>query len=78
MHLVDAGVDTGPILAQGAVSVLPGDDAAALHARIQRAEHRLLPAVIDCIARGEVTLGERPVWSAAATFSEELLLSPSD
>ena len=46
VHLVDAGVDTGPILAQAAVPVLPSDDAASLHARIQTAEHRLLPAVV--------------------------------
>ncbi|HEY8427254.1 MAG TPA: phosphoribosylglycinamide formyltransferase, partial [Sandaracinaceae bacterium] len=52
VHLVDAGVDTGPILAQAAVPVLPGDDAERLHARIQPAEHRLLPAVVDWIATG--------------------------
>jgi formyltetrahydrofolate-dependent phosphoribosylglycinamide formyltransferase len=55
VHLVDGGVDTGPILAQAAVPVLPGDDAASLHARIQGAEHQLLPAVIAAIARGVLT-----------------------
>jgi phosphoribosylglycinamide formyltransferase-1 len=60
VHLVDAGVDTGPILAQAAVPVLPDDDAAALHARIQPAEHRLLPAVIDWIARGALVLTPAP------------------
>ena len=39
VHLVDEGVDTGTIIAQGAVPVLPSDDAASLHARIQRVEH---------------------------------------
>jgi phosphoribosylglycinamide formyltransferase-1 len=52
VHLVDGGVDTGPILAQAAVPVMPGDDAASLHARIQTAEHQLLPAVVAAIARG--------------------------
>lgn len=52
VHLVDAGVDTGRILAQGAVPVLAGDDAARLHARIQAVEHRLLPRVVDALARG--------------------------
>jgi phosphoribosylglycinamide formyltransferase-1 len=56
VHVVDAGVDSGPILAQGAVPVLPGDDVSRLHARIQRVEHRLLPAVIDAVARGDVAL----------------------
>jgi phosphoribosylglycinamide formyltransferase-1 len=53
---VDAGVDTGPIIAQAAVPVLPSDDVPSLHARIQRAEHVLLPSVIDAIARGQITL----------------------
>lgn len=56
VHLVDAGTDTGPILAQAAVPVLPGDDAAALHARIQREEHRLLPEVLGWLAAGRVRL----------------------
>lgn len=51
VHLVDAGVDTGRILAQGAVPVRAGDDAARLHARIQRLEHQLLPRVVDALAR---------------------------
>lgn len=55
VHLVDAGVDTGPILAQAAVPVLDDDDEEALVARIQREEHRLLPQVTDAIARGDAT-----------------------
>jgi phosphoribosylglycinamide formyltransferase-1 len=57
VHVVDAGVDTGPILAQAAVPVLPGDDEASLHARIQRAEHALFPAVVGWIADGALELG---------------------
>jgi phosphoribosylglycinamide formyltransferase-1 len=56
VHVVDAGVDTGPILAQGAVRVLPGDTPDTLHARIQVVEHRLLPGVIHAIARREIQL----------------------
>jgi phosphoribosylglycinamide formyltransferase-1 len=56
VHLVDAGVDSGPILAQAAVPVLAGEDSAALHARIQSAEHRLLPAVVNAIATGRLRL----------------------
>lgn len=57
VHVVDHGVDTGPIIAQAVVPILPADDAEQLHARIQRVEHVLLPRVIDAIARGEVALG---------------------
>lgn len=60
VHLVDNGVDTGPILAQAAVPVAVNDTAATLHARIQVHEHTLLPLVIDAIARGAITLGPTP------------------
>ena len=56
VHLVDAGVDTGPILAQAACPVLPSDDAASLHRRIQTLEHQLLPSVVDAIASGRLRL----------------------
>jgi len=62
VHLVDEGTDTGPILAQAVVPVLPGDDEASLHARVQVEEHRLLPWVVRLFAEGKVRMeGERPV-----------------
>ena len=74
VHFVDAGVDTGPIIAQRAVDVREGDDEARLMARIHRAEHRLLPAVVGLFAAGRVRLegrrvrvlpaGERTAWNA--------------
>jgi phosphoribosylglycinamide formyltransferase-1 len=42
VHVVDAGVDTGPVLAQREVAVLPGDDEARLHERIKHVERQLL------------------------------------
>lgn len=56
VHLVDTGVDTGPILAQAAVPILDGDDEPTLQHRIQQQEHRLLPRVVEGIARGDVVL----------------------
>ena len=50
VHYVDAGVDTGEIIAQREVPVEPGDTADTLQARIQAAEHELLPSVIASIA----------------------------
>lgn len=50
VHYVDGGMDTGPVLAQSAVPVLPGDTAESLHARIQVAEHALFPAVLAKLA----------------------------
>jgi phosphoribosylglycinamide formyltransferase-1 len=46
VHLVDEGVDTGRVLRQEAVPVLPGDTPESLHRRIQAVEHRLLPEVV--------------------------------
>ncbi len=46
VHLVDEEYDRGAILAQARVPVLPGDSAATLAARVLKAEHRLLPAVV--------------------------------
>ena len=66
VHIVDAGVDTGPILAQAAVPVLPSDDAESLQTRIQGAEHRLLPMVVHAIARGHYELGEVPRYVGPA------------
>ncbi|RYD36119.1 MAG: phosphoribosylglycinamide formyltransferase [Verrucomicrobiaceae bacterium] len=47
VHLIDAGIDTGPILAQSRVPVLPTDTADTLRQRIQAAEYQLFPAAIQ-------------------------------
>jgi phosphoribosylglycinamide formyltransferase 1 len=54
VHLVDELVDHGPILAQEAVDVLPGDTRESLHARLRAVEHRLLPHCVDLLARGRI------------------------
>jgi len=60
VHLVDAGVDTGPILAQEAVPVLDGDDESSLHERIKVVERRLLVDVVSAVARrGIITDGRK-------------------
>ena len=52
VHYVDAGMDTGEILMQAYVPVLPDDTAATLHARIQVQEHILYPAaILSAVAR---------------------------
>lgn len=65
VHFVDAGTDTGPIIAQAPVPVLEGDTEESLTLRILREEHRLLVAALAAIADGEVTVvpgegGSRP------------------
>lgn len=50
VHVVDAGVDTGPVIVQEAVSILPGDSEASLHERIKVIERRLLVGVVKRFA----------------------------
>jgi len=59
VHLVDAGTDTGPILAQQAVPVLDDDDEETLHERIKVSERRLLVDVVAAVATGGVTWSGR-------------------
>ena len=54
VHYVDTGMDTGEIIAQSKVPVLPGDTAETLHARIQVAEHALYPAVLREFASSDI------------------------
>ena len=61
VHLVDEGVDSGPILLQAAVPVLESDDEESLAARILAEEHRLYPQAIGMLVRGEVRLEGRRV-----------------
>lgn len=61
IHLVDAGVDTGPIIAQEAVALEPGDDADSLHERIKTIEWRLLPQVVQHLVTHGCTVDGRKV-----------------
>jgi phosphoribosylglycinamide formyltransferase 1 len=61
VFLVDEGVDTGPIVAQEVVEVLPGDDWDSLEARIHAAEHRQLPAAVRALIEGRLRVEGRRV-----------------
>lgn len=72
VHLVDAGVDTGPILDQRAVPVLDSDDEARLHERIKDVERRLLVEVVGRVVRGGLSVHGRlarigePSWATGS------------
>jgi phosphoribosylglycinamide formyltransferase-1 len=55
VHVVDAGVDTGPVLAQREVAVLAGDDEARLHERIKDVERELLVQTVASLATADRT-----------------------
>ena len=66
VHFVRSEVDSGPIIVQAAVPVLPDDTAESLAARVLREEHRCLPLAVRLIAQGRVSVaGERCVIDAA-------------
>lgn len=59
VHLVDEGIDSGPILGQAPVPILDDDTPSSLHARIQEAERRLYPAVVAALVRDQVRVDGR-------------------
>lgn len=63
VHLVDAGVDAGPIIGQQTVPVLDDDTPESLHLRIHAAEHELYPRCVADLARREIfVIGRRVIW----------------
>ena len=69
VHLVDAGTDTGPILAQQSVPVLDGDSEETLHERIKVTERQLLVDVVAAIAtRGVTVVGRKATIGRKATL----------
>jgi phosphoribosylglycinamide formyltransferase 1 len=69
VHLVDAGMDTGPILAQQSIAVLDGDSEESLHERIKVTERKLLVDVVAAIAAGGLTLvGRKATIGRKATL----------
>lgn len=75
VHLVDAGVDTGPILAQAAVPVLPEDDVDSLRARILKREHQLFPAVLRALCGGRLRRSGSRAWIEGASSDPSAWLS---
>lgn len=70
VHFIDEGVDTGPIILQAAVAVLPDDDEESLSQRILRFEHRLYPLAVRLIAEGKARLEGNRVHFAGDMASE--------
>ena len=56
VHLVERGIDTGPILAQGVVPVLDDDTPETLHQRIQQEEHKLYARTLARLFNGEIRI----------------------
>ncbi len=77
VHFVTPEVDVGPIVAQGAVPVLDGDDEDSLAARVLAVEHVLLPRVVRWYCEGRLVIdGRRVRVSGIATPAGSALASP--
>jgi len=61
VHLVDAGVDTGPIVLQEAIAVRPDDDWGSLEPRVHEVEHRLLPRAVRALLEDRLVIHDRVV-----------------
>jgi formyltetrahydrofolate-dependent phosphoribosylglycinamide formyltransferase len=83
VHFVTAETDSGPIVAQAAVPVLPSDSEGALASKVLEAEHRLYPFALKLVASGRAALnGDRVTFSnvaaAGSLFSPEAAASETD
>jgi phosphoribosylglycinamide formyltransferase-1 len=78
VHFVDAGTDTGPIVVQAVVPVLPGDTEETLAARILVEEHRVYPQAVQWFAEGRLSVtGRRVVVAGASSPSLDGVANPS-
>jgi phosphoribosylglycinamide formyltransferase-1 len=76
VHFVVSELDSGPIIAQAAVPVLPQDSEDDLARRTLQAEHRLYPLALRLVAESRVRLEGERVFFDVATHGEDRLFSP--
>ena len=76
VHFVRAEMDTGPIVAQAAVPMLPGDTPESLGARVLEAEHRLYPHALRLVASGEVRVEDEHVVRTTQITPQSPFFSP--
>jgi phosphoribosylglycinamide formyltransferase-1 len=77
VHFVRHETDTGPIIGQAAVPVLPGDDETTLATRVLSAEHKLYPLALRLVAEGKVRVdGERAIVGAPPAI-DGILFNPA-
>jgi len=75
VHFVRHDVDAGPVIAQAAVPVIPGDTPETLAARVLEAEHQIYPLALSLVASGAVTVnGETLIWKAPYPAQAPLLV----
>jgi phosphoribosylglycinamide formyltransferase-1 len=76
IHYVTAGLDSGPVITQVKIPILPGDDAASLKARLGPLEHRLLVATVDLFSKRQLDYEHDTVLYQGRRLRQPLLLQP--
>ena len=74
VHLVTETLDGGPVIAQAPVPILSTDDAHTLAARVQKAEHRLYPTVLEWIALGRLQCQREQIFLDGSALSQPIRL----
>ena len=74
IHFVTAGLDSGPVITQIRIPVLPGDDAGALKARLGPLEHKLVTATVGLFCKREIVLRGNAVLYRGRELSRPLQL----
>ena len=73
VHFVTAELDGGPRIVQARVAVQPGDDEAALAARVQAEEHHIYPLAVDWFCTGRLTCRDGRAWLDGVALSEPVV-----
>jgi phosphoribosylglycinamide formyltransferase-1 len=77
VHFVDEGTDTGPVIVQAAVPVMPDDTEEALATRILAQEHRIYPQAVQWFGQGRLSVAGRKVLvDAAREPAQPVLVNP--
>ncbi len=77
VHFVRLEMDTGPIIAQAAVAVMPGDTADDLSARVLAAEHKLYPLALRLVASGQIQIVNETAMFSARVSEPPALMVPA-
>jgi phosphoribosylglycinamide formyltransferase-1 len=76
IHFVTAGLDSGPVIAQITIPVLPGDDAGTLKKRLGPLEHVLLTATVRLFCNREITYRKDTVWYQGKALKRPIQIGP--
>jgi phosphoribosylglycinamide formyltransferase-1 len=76
VHFVDEGIDTGPVIIQAAVPVLPDDTEDTLSARILKLEHKIFPEAIRLYEEGRLSVEGRVVKIKGYELKDEYIINP--